>query len=1265
MLSTSTRLGHYEILAPLGAGGMGEVYRARDTRLGREVAVKVLPEALASNTERQARFEREAKAVAALSHPNILAIHDYGTQGPIIYAVMELLEGETLRSRLTKGPLSWREAVEIGTAIAEGLAAAHAKGIIHRDLKPENLFLTSDGRVKILDFGLARVTALPDGQEETGSYVSAETDPGKVMGTIGYMSPEQVRGQPAEAPSDIFAFGCVMYEILTGRRAFQKETAAETMTAILHDEPPDHAISLSNIPPELGRLIRQCLAKSASQRLQSARDLALALRATASDPSIHHLPRPRYSLLHYVVVFAAVLLIGGIGATIYFLTRGGNRSESARFVQESKAIEAIAVLPFEDRDKDPRIDHLSEGIPETIIQGLYCLRLPDLKVQSLMSVAHYKGRQPSLDEIRRELGVGVVVTGRLEKRPGDILHVSVSLIKVSDGSMLWGHEYDKNLLDILALQDEITKGIAANVRPRLTGEEERRLTKHGTNNPEAHELYLKGRYFWNKRTPEGLQKAIDYFNQAIRMDPNYALAYAGLAAVYSVFPFNADTRPSDYFPQALAAAKKALELDSQIGEAHAALAWIAAIYEWNWAASEQAFKYVIESDPNCAISRQWYGGVLLMRGKFNEAREQHRRAVELDPLSLVNQAIMGRDYFWTKEYDRAIQYYRKTLEMDPEFGVAHIFLGQAYIEKHLYHEALAELQKGEQVGSLEPLSLRGRAYALMGRRADALNVIAQLKSMPNRYVPPCRLAVVYGSLGEKEQALDWLEKAYKERDKLLWYLEVEPAYKDLRSDSRFASLLQRVGLTDKIATPPPVDHTVAVLPFKNDTGDPKSEYLSDGIPDEIIHSLSRVRRKDLIVRPFSSVARYRGKAIETATVGQELRVQTIVTGTLRQTADKFSVSVAVEDVEQQKEIWGKTYPPESRDAILDLQDRIARDVAAEVRLQLTDKEEHRLTQRDTEDPEAYLLYREGVYHMNKFTETELKTAIDYYQRAFRKDSKYALACAGLGRCYILLGALHQGPRKTFSQAREYLLQAQAMDPTNSGPATGLGTIHMFLDWDWPAADQLLKNPGGDIDPAHPTRNMYGFYLAAQGRAEDALDAIRELGEIELLPAPRRNELAMAYNWTRRFDQAIASAQKALELDPHFPFAYAELGTAYVLKGEIEKAIHELRQALDQGAKHPRIIGMLGYAYAKAGRNEEARKILEELTTIAKSRFGCALSVARIYAALGENDEAFHWLHKSCDERDSYVIWIKVDPTLDNLRKDSRFAKVLKEMKLPP
>jgi serine/threonine-protein kinase len=1271
VLEVSSRLGPYEILAPLGAGGMGEVYRARDTRLGREVAVKVLPEAVASNFERQARFEREAKAVAALSHPNILAIHDYGTQGPITYAVMELLEGETLRSRLAKGPFSWREAVELGAAIAEGLAAAHAKGIIHRDLKPENLFLTADGRVKILDFGLARVTALPNTQEETGSYVSAGTDPGIVMGTVGYMSPEQVRGQPAEAPSDIFAFGCVLFEMLTGRRAFQRETAAETMTAILHDDPPDPAVSLSQIPAELARLIRQCLAKSPSQRLQSARDLALALRATASDPSIHRLPQSRHSLPHLVVIVTAFLLIGATVTTVYFLTRHGTFRGSgpeegvAKTVAEkANAVEALGVLPFVNEGGNPDTEYLSDGIPDTIIHSLSRLGQSDLKVRPFSSVARYKGREPDFREVGRDLDVGAVVTGRVRLR-ADSLSISVALVDTHQNTELWGHTYDRKLNDILALQDDMARDIAANLRLRLTGEEERRLIKRYTENTEAYRLYLKGSYFWNKRTREGLERGMECFRQAIDKDPNYALAWAGLAQAYFAFPLNTDTHPKDYCLKAKAAATKALDIDGTIAEAHSTLGAVAANYDWNWPEAERCFQRALKSNPNDSTVRMQYGTYLNKLGRFDDAKLELKQALEIDPLSPMVNAIAGRTYYFARQYGAAIEQYQKTLEIEPNFWVAHLFLGEAYAQSEgRYREALSHLEKATKLysGQLEPRASTGYVLAKMGKTTEARQVLQELKDLStHRYVPASYLAVIHAALGEKAEAFVALEKAYQDRVWFISTLKINPLYDSLHSDLRFEDLLQGMHLADKIAASLPNDHTVAVLPFKNDTGEPKNEYLSEEIPDEIIHSLSRVRRKDLIVRPLSSAARYQGKVVDMNTVGQELKVQTIVRGTLRHAGDKLSISVAIEDVQLQKEVWGHTYPLKPGGEIQDLRDEIARNVVAELRLQLTGEEEQRLTKRYTKNQEAYHLYLEGKYHHGKFTEEDILTGMKYFHRALDKDKNYAVAYVGLGDCCVTLGALYRGPKETYEKARQYYLDAEKIDSSAPGLAGWPAIIYMFRDWNWPAAEQEFHTYHLDLDP------FPAFYQASQGRADEALKVMKEYGDIGALPPAQRNELAMAYNWAGKYEEAIDCAQKALDLDPNFPLAYLELWTAYLQKNDekmTDKAIGEMRQLLNQGQTHPALKGMLGYAYAKAGKVEEAQKMLKELMDLNPRPYKCAFSVAWIHAALGEKEEAFKWLHKACDERDPAVIFIKVDPTLENLRSEKGFSAILKEMKLP-
>jgi serine/threonine protein kinase/tetratricopeptide (TPR) repeat protein len=1268
MLTASTRLGPYEIVGPLGAGGMGEVYRARDTRLGREVAIKILPEPFAADPERRARFEREARAVAALSHPNILAIHDYGTHGIVTYAVMELLEGETLRVRLSKGPLPWREAVEIGAAIADGLAAAHAKGIVHRDLKPDNLFLTADGRMKILDFGLARVTPRVDPQAETGPPVPAETNPGAVMGTAGYMSPEQVRGQPVDARSDIFSFGCVLYEMVTGRRAFRRETAAETMTAILHEEPPDTTTSVQPLPAELGRIIRQCLAKSPNQRLQSARDLAIGLRAAASDPTLHRLPEARRFSWRLIGVSAAVLVIGVVCASVYLLTRSGNRPEVGKPAEESKVVEALAVLPFENVGGDPEAEHLSDGIPESIIKSLYEVR--SLKVRPFSSVSRYKGRGKDLDlqEVGRQLEVQAVLTGKLTKHK-DGLSLSVELVDLRNLSGIWIGQYDRKRTYIQRIPDEIAKQICVKLGLQLTGEEQKRLTKRYTDNPEAYQLYLKGRFFWNKRTREGLDKAIGYFRKATDSDPTYALAYSGLADVYAVYAVNTATRPSDSMPKAKAAATRALDIDDQLAEAYATLGLVAETYEWSWAESERLLKRAIELNPNYATAHQWYGQLLTGMGRFDEAEAEYRRALELDPLSLIINAIAGRHYYYAQRYDAAIQQYRKTLEMAPDFWVARFFLGRAYAANGMHAQALAELQAVREVSGDHTgvLSLMGQIYALMGRQAEARKVIAELKALEKeRYVPPQDVAVVYASLGENEQALDWLEKAYAERSLGTHYLKFDPAWTGLRSHPRFIKLLQKVGLADKAAQREQDIHSVAVLPFQNVGGDPKTEFLSDGVADQIINSLSQVRRRDLKVRPFTSVARYKGKGLDIPTFGRELNVQMLVTGTLRQQGDDLAISVAVVDVREDNQLWGHTYRGK-RGAILDLQDQIAREVAAKLRLQLTGEEEKRLTKRDTEDPEAYLLYREAVYHFNNLSPQSLETSIDYCRRAIRKDPKYALAHARLGRCYVALGSLHRGPKTTYPEARKHLMKALDIDANLADAHAALGVINLFLDWNWPEAQRELKQ-GIDLDSDMPSWNpsYYGFYLAAMGQVPEALAVTRRSQELDPLAAPPRNHLAQCYTWMRQYDRAIAESQKALELNPNYGFAYRDLGLGYSQTGLHEKAIAALQQGLKLTTGQPWIQGLLGYAYARAEQPAEARRVLDDLKGFAANgRWGCAFGIARIHGALGEKDQAFEWLRKACDERDPQVVWLKVDPTLDSLRTDPQFAQVLKDMGLPP
>jgi TolB-like protein/Tfp pilus assembly protein PilF len=771
-LSIGTRLGPYEILAPLGAGGMGEVYRARDPRLNREVAIKVLPERLAQDPQALARFESEAKAVAALSHTNILAIFDVGADQGVTYAVTELLEGETLRCQLGRAALPWRKAVETGIALADGLAAAHSKGIIHRDLKPENIFLTSDGRVKILDFGLAKWIAPSTSDPAEAPTLTQEN---VILGTAGYISPEQLRGKPADARSDIFSFGCVLYEMVAGRRAFSGETSAQTLAAILEAEPPELATSGKQVPAGLQDVISHCLEKNPQQRFHSAHDLGLALRGTLGGAAATK-PFPTRWV-------AACLAVIALAAIVYW------------FAGRAKPIDSLAVMPFVNVGGDPNTEYLSDGVTESLINNLS--ELPKLRVVPRSLVIAYKGRDMDPGKVGRDLHVRAILTGRVVQR-GDGLHIQTELVDAAEVSQLWGRQYDRKFTEILAVQEDIAKQVAEKLHLRPTGEQQKRMGKRATENTEAYQLYLKGRYYWDRRTADLLKKANDYFQQAIDEDPSYGLAYAGLAESYGLFTFYEVLPPHDACPKGRAAATKALEIDETLAETHDALGWIKMTCDWDWPGSEREFKRALEINPNYGTARMQYGTYFEAMGRLDESIAERRRALEAEPLSLIISTVMGRALYFARHYDQAVEELRKTLDLDSSFVQAHFFLGLVYEQKGMFADAIAELRQSLSASGGGPhyVSALGHAYAISGQKRMAEQSLARLtEQSKQRYVAPYDMAEIYIGLAEKEQALKYLEMAYQDRSCWMTWLRVDPRFDPIRGDPQYQDLLRRMHLT--------------------------------------------------------------------------------------------------------------------------------------------------------------------------------------------------------------------------------------------------------------------------------------------------------------------------------------------------------------------------------------------------------------------------------------------------------------------------------------
>ncbi len=783
-------LSHYRIVEKIGAGGMGEVYRARDERLERDVALKVLPTGTLADEATRKRFRKEALALSKLNHPNIATVFDFDTQDGVDFLVMELVEGVTLSDKLAVGPLREKEITRLGAQMAEGLAAAHERRVVHRDLKPANLRVTPDGRLKILDFGLAKLVR-PDVASATATTESF-TETQAAAGTLPYMAPEQLRGEAVDGRTDIHALGAVLYEMATGQRAFPDRQPAQLTAAILQLPVSSPRTLNRRVSVELERVVLKCLEKEPENRYQSAKEIAVDLRRLGTPGSAAAVLSARRPATRRRMVLAVGVSLVALLAVLVGLNVGGLRERLLGGAAPGQ-ITSIAVLPLENLSGDPEQDYFVDGMTEALIAEL--AQIGALKVISRTSAMRYKHTDKSLPEIARELNVDAVVEGSV-LHVGDRVRVTAQLIHAATDKHLWADTYDREFRDILALHSEVARAIAREIKVAVTPEEAARLASSRPVKPEAYEAYLKGRYHWNKRTGEGIKTGLKYFQHALEIDPGYALAYVGLADSYGLLPYYAGFRPEEAHPKGKAAARKALELDHTLAEAYASLGWVKYVFDLDWSGAEREFKHAIELKPSYATAHHWYAWYLAEAGRPDEAIAQFQRAQELDPLSLIISSAIGWQYYTVRKYDQAIAQLQKTLEMDPDFPRGHWFLGQAYVQKAMFEEAITEFQKAIAItgGKPEHIAALGHAYAASGKRHEAEKLLDELKELSKqKYIPSYALAVIHVGLGEKEQAFAWLEKAYEEHDPfLVIFVRPDPAFDPLRADPRFQSLLRRM-----------------------------------------------------------------------------------------------------------------------------------------------------------------------------------------------------------------------------------------------------------------------------------------------------------------------------------------------------------------------------------------------------------------------------------------------------------------------------------------
>ena len=846
-VEAGTRIGHYKILAMIGKGGMGEVYLAQDTKLDRKVALKILSAGFTQREDRVLRFQQEARAVSALNHPNIITIYEIGETDSTHFIATEFIDGETLRQRLSHTKMSPREVVELGTQTASALAAAHKAGIMHRDIKPENIMLRNDGYVKVLDFGLAKLTESSSDHQAVSSDPEAitniesgtvnrrfvDTDPGTVLGTVTYMSPEQARGLPADHRTDIFSLGVVLYEAIAGRVPFEGQTVSDVIFSILGKKPAPLTRYSVEVPAELQRIVRKALEKDRDERYQTVKDMLIDLkrlkqqqdlqeemsesdplewsvppsvsdsagRAVARAPSSPSGSRSSGSRPSGVRTEEMTTAVRSASSAEYIITEIKRHKRGVIYTIAALAIvavglvmyfkdsrQSVAVLPFAASASDATSKDLNLVITKRVINRLSKWQ-DELKVIPYSSVSRFADQQVDPVEVGRQLGVKAVLTGNVVKREGDDnLSVSIELVNMKDGSLIYSEEYNQKFADLRRLQEKMLEELTQKLGLEFSDEEK--------NQRVAETLYQEGRNYFEKRTADGIRRGIDFFRQAIDINPRHALAYAGLADSYAMLVTYGIEPPRTAYPRALEAAEKAVSLDPKLAEGHTSLAWVR-FRTLDWAGAESEFRLALSLNPDYAQAHQWYANYLAAVGRADQAISEAKRAQELDPTSLIVNATVAYVYYNTRRYDEAIEQCRKALMLDPNFFASRRYLSLTLAQKGAYEEALAEAQKAMSAvrGSAVVKAEYASTLALAGKRAEAEKIIEELKQISSeRYLSPYHIATIYSCLGDTDEAFEWLKKAVDEQGDFLNYAKADPKLTNLYGDPRYGELMRRIGL---------------------------------------------------------------------------------------------------------------------------------------------------------------------------------------------------------------------------------------------------------------------------------------------------------------------------------------------------------------------------------------------------------------------------------------------------------------------------------------
>jgi serine/threonine protein kinase/tetratricopeptide (TPR) repeat protein len=1279
-LGPGSQIGPFRIEQELGRGGAGVVYLAHDTKLDRSVAIKSLPAEVKGNPKALSRFTREARVLASLNHPNIATIYDELEEaGGLIYLILEYVPGQTLAERIAKKPLKLEEALTIALQIAKAVAAAHEHDVIHRDLKPGNIKITEEGKVKVLDFGLAKVV----GGEATDQQTTI-TEPGRVIGTPAYMSPEQARGKATDKRSDIWSFGCILYEMLTATVPFKGETISDTLANILQTEPRWETLP-ENIPTNIRSLLRHCLKKDPRRRLQHIGDATIEIEDTTADLQRSTLPtksvrlsqiRPTGNLkriLPWLITSTAMVVMVLLGIIIGLKLGQPSEKPEGKPISQSVAetIKAIVVLPFENLSGDPEQEYFVEGMRDALGTELGKIRALTIKGQH--SATLYKGTNKQTPYIARELGVDAVITGSVFKAANNV-RITAQLIHGPTEENIWADSYQGDLADVLTLQREVALAIANEIKVKLTPQEEERLASARPINPQAHDAYLKGRFFLSKRNEEGFRTAISYFEQAKDLDPDFALSYVGLADCY-ILQGHYDFAPSqEVYSKAKEEALQALAIDDSLGEAHNSLAYAITSYDWDWSEAEREFQQAIELNPHYSTAHHWYACFLGWMGHFDEALVEIEHARDLEPLSLIIRSIRGYLLCLAGKYDESIEQLHEVLQMDPDFLPALYFLAATHIRKSMFEENIALYRKAATLRGRDAASVACLAFAnaAAGNTREAQTLLQEaLDRSKEEHIPPYVVAVTYAHLNDKDRAVDWLYKALEQRHNSATTLKVDPLWDPLRKDPRFSEALKRMNFPEVPDSEPaaklvetaqaPIEK-IAVLPFTSISSEAGEEWFVDGMTDALITQLGKIKALTVISR--TSAMQYKNISKPMPEIAQDLGVDALIEGSVIRAGNDVQVTARLIDGRTDERIWGDFFQGTFSN-ILSLQSQVTLAIAQQIEIALTPDEQRRIARTDSINPKAYEAFLKGRFFYFKFTEAGFKSAIDYLEQAVAIDPNYAEAYAGLADAYwgpTILG--YAPPGESFRKAKSAANTAIKLDDSLSVVHTVVGYMALFYDWDWEKAEQSF-NLARELNPNDPFAHLgLAWYFVVVGRLDEAVDATQTALKLDPLSLVCSDCLGIIYMLSRQFEQAIEQYEKTLELDPNYLRTIINLTGYYMAKSMYPEAITTIKRAMTLAGRTPDLVAMLARAYALSNRKDEAETLLQELQERSRDEYVLPSDFASLHVALGNVDEAFRWLEEAYKERDWGILFLRYNWGLDPLRSDPRFDDFVRRMKYP-